>query len=271
MIHGNRCAKIIQRNFRKYRFLDNHMIRKNKNRIVPRNYKAIMIQTQMRRYLGAKRFNNLKILYNKCVTKIQAAFRGFRYRLHQKRHKSARIITRFFRYLGTITYQDYRFTVIELKKLFRRKVLASIQIQRIIRGFLGRRRVRNKKYLIIYCRSMAQKIQKNYRAYLVIKHTPPKKIPPGEDWALKQCGKRLATMIYEFYVDKEKRKKLISIMNSSAPVVQGLIRGYLGRTGSHKMKFLRHALRTWCKPQYASEFFRKYLERIFGIQKWKTT
>ncbi len=45
----------------------------------------------------------------------------------------------------------------------------------------------------------------------------------------------------------------------SAPNMQRLIRGFLAKSGTKKMAFLRKSFRSWFHPQFAVEFLDKYL------------
>ena len=73
--------------------------------------------------------------------------------------------------------------------------------------------------------------------------------------------RKLAQLIEELYFERKERNQLWMVLQNAAPVMQSLVRGFLGRSKATRMKFLRKALRTWCNPQLATEFMRQMLER----------
>jgi hypothetical protein len=161
--------------------------------------------------------------------------------------------------------------IMQLRRMFKKRMMLSILIQRIYRGHVGRRYVFNKRYWGIICRSYAQRIQRYYRKYLIRKRLVPW-VPPGEAWVLKQCAKKLARMLLEMYLDRSRRRELVVLMHTCAPDMQRLVRGFLGRAGNKKMAFLRQAMRNWIAPRLAGEFMESYLNsKIFYLNKSMVT
>jgi hypothetical protein len=65
------------------------------------------------------------------------------------------------------------------------------------------------------------------------------------------------------YLDRNRRKELFFLMNKCAPDIQKLVRGFLAKKGTQKIKFLRKAFRSWFKPQFAVDFLQKLFSKNF--------
>jgi hypothetical protein len=82
---------------------------------------------------------------------------------------------------------------------------------------------------------------------------------PSDEWARRQCAKKLARLILELYLDVARRKQLYALMSGSAPQIQRMVRGFLAQAGTRKMRYLRASLRSWVKPQFAIDFLQNTL------------
>uniref|UniRef100_A0A7S3MBB9 SAM domain-containing protein n=1 Tax=Spumella elongata TaxID=89044 RepID=A0A7S3MBB9_9STRA len=139
--------------------------------------KAIKIQSIMRAHLGKKRFNRIRDLYlnniknSYSATQVQRAFRGHiarKYVRRLRRWVSAAKVQRVFRgHLGRLAFarEKQRLEMLRTKELAAAKlqsvwrmkvakeefrslrihVLAAVEIQRMYRGFLGRKQMARKR------------------------------------------------------------------------------------------------------------------------------
>lgn len=219
---------------------------------------VVKIQALARRYFARCRVHALRLLYNTSARHIQRTYRGFKCRQLLRIDWAARRIAKFMKTLHFFKFKDAVIMIMQLRRMFKKRMAISILIQRIYRGYAGRQYVFKKRYWNLVSRSLAQKIQRGFRQYLIRKAIVPWK-PPGEEWALKQCAKKLSRMLLEMYIDRTRRRELAQLMLHSAPELQRLVRGFLGRAGTKKMTFLRHAMRHWVAPRLAGEFMEKYL------------
>jgi hypothetical protein len=227
---------------------------------------AVKIQSLARRYMASCAVTALKLKYKTSATHIERWWRGYKCRRILKIDWAARRIAKFMKRLFFFKFKDSVIMIMQLRRIFKRRVMLAVKIQRVYRGHSARIFVFNKRYWNIVQRTYCQKIQKAFRQFMVRRSYVPWN-PPGEDWALSQCAKKLSRMILELYRDKDRRHDLARLMHASAPAVQRLIRGFLGRAGTKKMAFLRAAMRSWLQPRLAGEFMEKYLNSRMYFQK----
>lgn len=223
------------------------------------------IQALARRYFGRCKVHALRLLYNTSARHIQRTYRGFKCRQRLRIDWAARRIAKFMKTLHFFKFKDAVIMIMQLRRMFKKRMAITILIQRVYRGYAGRQYVFKKRYWNIVSRSYAQRIQRCFRQYMIRRAIVPWK-PPGEEWVLKQCAKKLSRMLLEMYLDRSRRRDLAQLMLTSAPELQRLVRGFLGRAGTKKMTFLRHAMRNWIAPRLAGEFMEKYLNsKIFYL------
>lgn len=226
---------------------------------------AVKIQSLARRYFGACKVIARRLLYKVSATHIQRTWRGYWRRKLLRIDWAARRIAKFMKTLHFFKFKDAVIMIMQLRRMFKKRMMLTVRIQRVYRGHSARRFVFNKRYWNCVQRAFAKKIQRCYRQYVIRKAIVPWN-PPGEEWVLAQCAKKLSRMLLEMYLDKERRRDLARLMQSSAPAMQRVIRGFLGRAGTKKMAYLRTAMRQWLQPRLAGEFMEKYLNsRIFFL------
>jgi hypothetical protein len=255
-LYSELAAIRIQSCFRMYRVKKIHLELKDKKTPKLRMEAAITIQTQMRRFLETRYMKEKRKLYNFSCTQIQRIFRGWSTRQELRRQWAARRIQKFMKLLHFLKFRDTVIMVMQLRRLFQHRVKTACYLQRILRGYSARLFVFNKRFYNIISRVSAKKIQRWYRFHHERRNRKPW-VPPSEEWARKQCAKKLSRMILELYLNSKRRKQLLVTMNKSAPEVQRLVRGFLAKQGRKKLSFLRNALRNWMKPEFAIKLFSK--------------
>lgn len=219
---------------------------------------AVKIQALARRYFGACKVHARRLLFKESATHLQRTWRGYWRRKQLRIDWAARRLAKFMKLLHFFRFKDAVIMIMQLRRMFKRRVQLTLRIQRVARGFAGRRFVFHKRYWNLVRRAFAKKIQRAFRQYLIRRAEVPW-VPPREEVILARCAKRLSRMLLEMFLDKERRKDLARLMHGSAPAMQRLVRGFLGRAGTKKMAFLRGALRHWVQPRLAGEFMEKFL------------
>lgn len=84
--------------------------------------------------------------------------------------------------------------------------------------------------------------------------------PVYEDEILYLAAKKLYRCICKLVVARQERQQRWARMQVNIIPIQRVVRGFLGRVGANKCRMLRQALRDWCRPTFATEYFDKYLE-----------
>jgi hypothetical protein len=263
---GKQMATRIQAFYRGYKSRRIHVNIKYLRIKYVRLVAAVKIQSLARRYFGACRVHARRLLFKVSATHIQRTWRGFWRRKLLRIDWAARRIAKFMKLLHFFRFKDAVIMIMQLRRMFKKRMMLTVRIQRVYRGFSARRFVFHKRYWSLVQRAFAKKIQRAYKDYVVRKAIVPWN-PPGEEWVLSQCAKKLSRMLLEMYLDKERRRDLAGLMQHSAPAMQRLVRGFLGRAGTKKMAYLRTAMRNWLQPRLAGEFMEKYLNsRLFFVR-----
>ena len=262
---GNWASTVIQKNFRSYQIHGAHSNVKYTKKRLYRMVATVRVQSLMRRYLAAKRTRAMRVLFNKSARKIQKVYRGHLCRLRLYKHWAARRITKFMKTLHFHKFKDTVIMIMQLRRLFKKRNALALLIQRVYRGYTGRMYIHNRKMLAIIHRTYSRKIQRAYRDHLARRVVVIWQ-PPGEDWVLEQCGKRLALLLYEMHQDRSRRAELAAMYRAAAPAMQRLVRGFISRAGARKMSFLRKAMRSWLQPRLATEFLQQFLSsKVFYL------
>jgi IQ calmodulin-binding motif len=222
---------------------------KRKSVLLKKRLRAtIVIQSRMRVFLAGKHVEQRRELFNKSALIIQRYYRGFRCRMTAYVNWAKRRIFAFMKRLRYLKFKDIAIMVMQIRLTFLRRLKAVTLIQKMVRGLLGRKSVfRYRLWLFIVKRST--KVIQRY-CYNHIKNikVEPKKVP-SDNWARRQCSKKLAMLIYNMYTNKKYRQDLNDITKVSALPLQRIIRGFLARRGSLKVRHIRRALRKWCSSE----------------------
>lgn len=271
--YSKKKVVIIQRAFRRFRKKNLHLRMKIEGKpfIRRRNLAAIRIQCLARRMIARIFAKNRRAEWTTASIYIQKIFRGNRVRKIERRKWASRRIMKLMKRLRFFKFKDAVIVVMQLRLGFMKRINSSIQIQRFARGYLVRKHNFEVKLFEFVMNRCVRIIQKAVKAWLKRKAVRIF-VYPSEDWVIKQCAKKLAHLILEMYFapDRAKRRQLAIEMSNQAPKMQRLMRGFLGRAGARKMKFLRKALRSWCEPQMAIEFMRKFMEsKVFYLNQKK--
>lgn len=126
---------------------------------------AILIQCQMRRFLGNKVVKHHRKTYHASALFVQRFYRGYRVRRWLRRDKAARVLQR-----ASKTFKDRQFfntvmMLVQLRKLFQRRDEAIVILQKVMRGCLTRIRIkRYRKKILMKFHKAARIMQMAFRA-----------------------------------------------------------------------------------------------------------
>jgi hypothetical protein len=257
--YGRLAATAIQAIYRGYRVRYSHKSLLIKNQIPYRAEKVLQIQCQMRRFLHLKIVKRRRILFNHSATQIQKVYHGFLVRRWFRRNRAARVLQRAARMWKDRHFFNTVMMMIQLKKLFQRRIDASIEIQRMIRGYLSRLHFfRYRQRLLLKFSTAAMIVQMVFKRH-------HKYLEEQRRLALlrnqNKFMKRLASLLENLFYQRKDRHRIREMVMCAVPVMQSLIRGFLGRSRGQRLKFLRNALKSWCQPRYAMEFLKEMLEK----------
>jgi len=217
-------------------------------------------------FLFRKKARNIRKVYNKAALYIERIIRGWLCRRRLKVARAANRIKRLFKLIAFFKFKDIVIMIMQLRRMQKKRIRLSIEIQRVIRGFLGRRYVFRKRLYNILCKIMIRKLQKWYCKENIRRKKKPWK-RPTEEMIIHRVSKKIGKMILELYLDYERRQGFMKLIQQSLPEVQRMIRGFLGRKGTKKLSFLRKSMRTWMQPRLAIDFMEKFLNsRIFYLK-----
>ena len=162
-IYGRRAALKIQSLWRKYVHHKRHLQLWHERQKVLRVNKSIIIQSQMRRFLGARRAGERRKMHLNFVMWISSHYRGYIYRQKQRRNKASRSISRFFKYIKSLKFKESVWMLIYIKRALKDKIEKSILIQKMVRGLLARRYVRSIFLYRFHCNYRARQIGRTLR------------------------------------------------------------------------------------------------------------
>mmetsp|Transcript_16109 Transcript_16109/g.24282 ORF Transcript_16109/g.24282 Transcript_16109/m.24282 type:complete len:1767 (-) Transcript_16109:119-5419(-) len=255
---GKYAAVAIQAVYRGYRLRHTHKPRLYELRIPLRIEKAVLIQCQMRRFLGNKIVVKRRKEYNSNALFIQRVFRGYVARKWIKRNEAAKVLQRASKVFKDRQFFNTVMMLVQLRKLFQRRDEAILLMQRTVRGYMARLRLRrHRSRVLLKFHQAAFILQITFKKIARWKAEIRRRERMNSRVALQR---KLAHMIEELFFIRQDKRRLWSLIQKSAPVIQSLVRGFVGRHRSHRMKYLRKALRSWCHPVYAVEFMRQHLE-----------
>ena len=256
---GNRSAKKVQRGVRRYKHKDTHHLVKAKRGLRARNRATVKIQCCMRKYLGKKHVQAYRELLNGSCTLIEKWWRGYWCRRLFKIDQGAKCIVRLFRYIKQAKMRDSVIAVLQIKKLFIRKMECAVEIQKIMRSWLVRRRVWRARWRDFVNRRSATVIQRHMREFLRLKYLVFWE-PPGDDWVREQVAIRLGHLLTNMMMNVRQRRELWEAFQMAAPQMQKLMRGFFARSGVKKLKYLRNKVRKLAPQKWAKDFLRGHMK-----------
>ena len=256
---GTVAATLIQSTYRGYRLRYTHRKKLMQLKVPIRVERAIVIQCAMRRFLGTKEVKQRRVAYQAAALFIQRCFRGYVVRRWLRRQWAARVLQK-----AAKTFKDRQFfntvmMLVQLRKLFQRRDVAVVKMQKIVRGHITRMQIRRHRWNILMKFHEAARIMQT--AFKVLKRFKERQRRLAAKRDRTKFMRKLAQLIEELYFQRADRRALMSLMQNAAPAIQCLVRGYIGRTRATRMVFLREALRSWCNPVFAADFMRQHLER----------
>ena len=263
--HSKAAALLIQRVFRSNMVLrDGRILKLREERQRQLRLSAILkIQARMRLFIFRTHVRYRRLIHNRQAVNIQRSFRGTVTRRRVIRRFAGLRLLKFFRRLCILKFKDSVVVMMQIRRIFKRRDKFANDIQRVYRGHFSRLLIfksRVFQFMLNWCARKIQRFYKQEKKRVRVQHWRP----PSDEWAMKQCTKKLAVMVTQMYLDYQKRKDLESQLQQSAPEVQRLIRGFLAQRGAKKMKFLRGAFRSWFKSKFAADFMTKMLQSRIG-------
>jgi hypothetical protein len=127
--------------------------------------RAIVIQCQMRRFLGLKRVKHRRKTYQAGALFLQRCYRGYRVRRWLRRDRAAKVLQR-----ASKTFKDRQFfntvmMLVQLRRLFQRRDEAVVVMQKIVRGHMTRLRIkRHRQNILMGFHKAASIMQMAFRA-----------------------------------------------------------------------------------------------------------
>lgn len=212
----------------------------------------------MRIFLRSKYMDACRARYNKAALVIERHYRGFWCRKILRIDWAARKIAKFMKKLHFLKFRDAVIMIMQLRLLAKKQHNLSTLIQRVWRGYSTRVWVFNQRLWNFVCLMSARKIQRFYKREKERRSRVQFKFP-DEEAILRRCATKLSRMILELYLDRNRRMQLANAMSESAPEIQKVVRAFLAKSGTKKIRFLRKAMRSWFKPVFAGEFMEKLL------------
>lgn len=100
-----------------------------------RVYAAIRIQSCMRRFRAAKKVGVIRGLKNAASVIIEKMYRGHIVRLRLKIYRAACRLQKFMKLIHFFRFKDAVIMVMQLRRMFYRRIKAATTIQRVYRGF----------------------------------------------------------------------------------------------------------------------------------------
>jgi hypothetical protein len=269
---GKQMATVIQSFWRMWTVQSGDQNYINLKRLRERRHRlecCILLQSGIRRKLAVLHFNRLKALRNKSATMVQALFRGYWCRRHRLIDWGSRRIQKFMRRLNFFKFRDAVILMMQLKKLSKQRHGNATKIQRVIRGYLVRVVIFQQRLYNWVRNRAARVITREIRSYgkKVVESKRVRHKSPGEDWAKKQCGKRIAKLIWVMIGDRIERDRFMKHVARQSVFVQRHVRGFIARKGTHKMRFLRAAMKKFIKAEHATEFIQRFFEsKVFYLK-----
>ena len=269
--YRNRKSKKIQAAFRMFQKKHAHLDLRRQIQSVYRVKQSLKIQCVGRRYNATKYVAHRRKMFNWAALIWQRIFRGWRTRRILRVTWASTRICKFFRRLNFLKFRDAVIMIMSIRMSFNRRFNAAVQMQKIVRGFIVRRRARNELVWHFVENNRSIKIQRFIKAWVKWKKMQVVVfVYPGDDWALRQCAKHIARLVFQLYLNKNKRKLLYGAMCQTAPTLQKTIRAFMATRGKKKMAFLREQLRNFVKPQFAVEFMQRFLDsKVFYLNQRK--
>ena len=222
---------------------------------------VILMQCVGRRRMAYNRVSAIRKRRNGAALFVQRHFRGFISRKKTRQLWAGRRILAFFKRLRFLKFRDAVIVMMQLRRLSKRRHSAARNIQRVIRGHRCRLQLFQEKLWEWVKNRSAKVITAEIRAYIAKK---PKVIDkfqyPTEAWARRECGKRIAKMLWRILLNRRARAAFRTKLGEVAKYVQRHARGFIARKGVAKMAFLHKEMQKWIKPELAAEFTQRFYD-----------
>jgi hypothetical protein len=114
-----------------------------------RSAKALIIQCQMRRYLGLKHAQEWRAIATAAVLLLQRVYRGFVVRNWLRRDRAARVLQRACKMFKDRRFFSLVMMMVHLRKIFQRRIVAATNIQKIIRAYLAKIHLAKRRRMVL--------------------------------------------------------------------------------------------------------------------------
>jgi hypothetical protein len=257
---GMRSAAKVQATWRRFKLHASHLELARQKMRRDRLEKVILIQVTGRKRMAYNRVKKMREQRNKAALLVQKHFRGWVARRRAREYWAGKRILKLFKKLNFFKFKDAVILMMQLKKMSRRRHSNAITIQRVARGYQTRCVLFERKLWTWIQNRAARIITREIRAYNERIPISTEFVYPTMAWAKKQCGKRLAKLIWKLIVARRDRSAFIKQLEYESLHVQRHARGFIARKGAAKMRFLHTEMNKWIKPQYALEFTERFFE-----------
>eukprot|EP00605_Chrysophyceae_sp_TOSAG23-4_P001573 GSChrysophyteH1.ASY1.ANO1.1726.1 assembled CDS len=265
---GKRMAAKIQATFRRFRVHNSHHeLSRQKNKKF-RLESVILMQCTARRRMAWNVVNKMRIQRNKAALLCQTRFRGYIARKKARERWAGRRIMAFFRRLRFLKFKDAVIVMMQLRKMSRRRHGNALELQRVYRGYRARLLIFEAKLWKWVQNRSARLIVRELKAWIERKDDfEVEFVYPTMAWAKKECGKRIAKLIWKLICDRRDRAQFCLKLARVAVFVQRHVRGFIARKGTNKMLYLHKQMQQWIKPEYTEEFTQRFFEsNIFYLK-----
>jgi len=257
---GKRMCTIIQATWRRFKVHAVHVQMAREKFRTKRLEGVMLIQGIARKRQAYNRVNQMRITRNKAAILVQKHFRGFKARKVAREKWASKRIMKFMKKLRFFKFRDAVIVMMQLRRMSRRRHGNAVTIQRVCRGFRARRVLFEQKLWRWVMNRSAKIITAEIRIYSLKKPIVEDFKYPTEDWARRQCAKRIAKMIWQLVLDRRARKAFMIKLAKVAAFVQRNVRGFIARAGAKKMAFLHKEMQKWIVPELATEFTQRFFE-----------
>lgn len=270
---GAWAATKCQSYWRRYRYLSIHTFALTLDVIrLARIEATIKIQRQIRRYLSTKFVVKMRKERTHAAVYVQSHYRGYLVRKKLRLLRAGRKVHKFTKKLRFFKFRDTIIMTIQLRKLFKRRYNAAVEIQKYMRGKLTRLSFfyvklnffitnRAAKAITIWLREVIRKRMRKREKFIY----------PTDTWAKMQCEKKLAHLVWRMMQPSLERQRLAKAFQKYAVPIQKVIRGFIGRSGAKQMRCVQRDTRAWLELKHANYFLSQFYEsHLFSSEKPKS-
>lgn len=254
-------AKIIQRQWRRYRVAQLHKELKRQLLLPIRHEKAIVIQSQVRRKIAIKEVQKRRLQMNSAALEIQRVYRGFLGRQWLRRDTAARKLQWFFKGIPNKFFRMAMKIAFALRRKMLARENAALRIARFFRLCGAFRQYVKRKRELLRRNRAVYKIGRCYRLYVL-------KVRPPPDPLTMRCKQYYKFVMAELLKLHGKRLRKLANREQGlfaiVPLIQATARGLLAKNTVKLARHVRARLRDWTIAEGASKpFLTSYLKQTY--------